>query len=241
MKKIIFKIKELIWKLFKQNSLSDCKNIVCYICGGESLPQPLEEEEEKMYILENEKGNEFAREKLIEHNLRLVVFIAKKYENSGIDFEDLISIGSMGLIKAVKTFRSDKNIKLATYASRCIDNEILMQLRKSTREKNEVSLEKPLSQDKEGNMLLLADVISNDEEEIDQGLLLSDEKKAIWRIMNKLEQREKEIMLLRFGLEGQDELTQKEVADKMGISQSYISRIEKKVLNKMKKELEKTM
>ena len=241
MQKIIFKIKELFWKIFRQKLFSESENIVCFICGGETLPQPLDEDEEKIYILENEKGNEFAREKLIEHNLRLVVYIAKKYENSGIEFEDLISIGSMGLIKAVKTFRSDKNIKLATYASRCIDNEILMQLRKSTREKNEISLDKPLSEDKEGNTLLLADVISNDEEEIDQNLMLSDEKKAIWGIMNKLEKREREIMLLRFGLEGQDELTQKEVADKMGISQSYISRIEKKVLSKMKKELEKTM
>lgn len=178
---------------------------------------------------------------MIEHNLRLVIYIAKKYESTGIEFEDIISIGSVGLIKAVKTFHSDKNIKLATYASRCIENEILMQLRKSTRLKTEVSLEQPLSQDKEGNVLSLADTISNDSDDLDQGLILNDEKKAIWNIMNGLEDREREIMLLRYGLEGKDELTQKEIADKMGISQSYISRIEKKVLSRMKKELEKTL
>ena len=240
MNKIIFKIKELIWKLLKKDSFNE-KSIVCYICGTDSLPLPLEEDEERFYIEQNEKGNDFAREKLIEHNLRLVVYIAKKYDNTGIEFDDLISIGSIGLIKAVKTFKNDKNIKLATYASRCIENEILMQLRKTSKISSEVSLEKPLSQDKEGNTLLLADIITNDEADIDQTLLMSDEKKAIWDILNKLEVREKEIMMLRFGLEGNDELTQKEVADKMGISQSYISRIEKKVLSRMKKELQKTL
>lgn len=240
MNKLFFKIKELIWKILNKN-FSNAENIVCYIRSGETLPSPLNDDEEKYYIEQAEQGSIYARDKLIEHNLRLVIYIAKKYESTGLEFEDIISIGSVGLIKAVKTFHSDKNIKLATYASRCIENEILMQLRKTSRLKTEVSLEQPLSQDKEGNILSLADTISNDEEELDQGLILSDEKKAIWNIMNGLENREREIMVLRYGLEGKDELTQKEIADKMGISQSYISRIEKKVLSRMKKELEKTL
>ena len=240
MNAIIFKIKELIWKFFNKN-MTTVENLVCYIKSGETLPSPFSEEEEKYYILQAEQGSTYATQQLIEHNLRLVIYIAKKYEGSGIEFEDIVSIGSVGLIKAVKTFHSDKNIKLATYASRCIENEILMQLRKTTRVKKEVSLEQPLSQDKDGNILSLADTLANEEEEIDQPLIMNDEKKAIWRVMNGLEDREREIMLLRYGLEGQDELTQKEIADKMGISQSYISRIEKKVLTKMKKELQKTL
>ena len=240
MNSFVFKIKELIWKLFQKEEFS-ADNLVCYIKSGETLPPPFSDEEEKYYITQAENGSQFAREQLIEHNLRLVIYIAKKYENTGLEFEDIVSIGSVGLIKAVKTFHSDKNIKLATYASRCIENEILMQLRKSTRIKKEVSLEQPLSQDKEGNILSLSDTLANDDEDIDQPLILSDEKKAIWSIMNSLADREREIMLLRYGLEGQDEMTQKEIADKMGISQSYISRIEKKVLCKMKKELSKTL
>lgn len=239
MNKIIFKIKELFWKIFQRNAQSE--NLVCYIRSGEVLPSPLGEEEEKFYVSKAEEGSEYAQQKLIEHNLRLVIYIAKKYESTGLDFEDIVSIGSVGLIKAVKTFHSDKNIKLATYASRCIENEILMQLRKVTRIKKEVSLEQPLSQDKEGNVLSLAETLSNDEDDLDQPLILGDEKRAIWSVMDGLGSREKEIMLLRYGLEGNEELTQKEIADKMGISQSYISRIEKKVLAKMKKELQKTM
>jgi len=240
MNTIIFKIKELIWKILGK-SITSSENLVCYIKSGETLPSPFSDEEEKYYISQAEQGSTYATNQLIEHNLRLVIYIAKKYEMTGIEFEDLVSIGSVGLIKAVKTFHSDKNIKLATYASRCIENEILMQLRKSTKVKKEISLEQPLSQDKEGNILSLADTLANEEEEIDQGLVLNDEKKAIWNVMNTLGEREREIMLLRYGLEGQDELTQKEIADKMGISQSYISRIEKKVLSKMKKELSKTL
>lgn len=240
MNRIIFKIKELIWNLFGKATFS-AENIVCYIKSGDTLPSPFNDEEEKYYIAQAEQGSTYATNQLIEHNLRLVIYIAKKYEMTGIEFEDLVSNGSVGLIKAVKTFHSDKNIKLATYASRCIENEILMQLRKSTKMKKEVSLEQPLSQDKEGNILSLADTLANEEEEIDQSLVLNDEKKAIWNVMNTLGDREREIMLLRYGLEGQDELTQKEIADKMGISQSYISRIEKKVLSKMKKELSKTL
>ena len=201
----------------------------------------MDPEEEKMLVEQAEKGSDFAKEKLIEHNLRLVVYIAKKFENTGIDFEDLISIGSVGLIKAVKTFRGDKNIKLATYASRCIENELLMQLRKLSRIKGEVSLDKPLCEDGDGNELVLADIMASESDIVTANLDHSAEKDAIWQIINRLEKREQEIMILRFGLEGQDELTQKEVADKLGISQSYISRIEKKILVKMKKDLSKIL
>ena len=241
MKKLVFLIKSLIYKLFSKHNLLDAKGIVCYICGNEALPLPLDPEEERMLVQQAENGSDFAREKLIEHNLRLVVYIAKKFENTGIDFEDLISIGSVGLIKAVKTFRGDKNIKLATYASRCIENELLMQLRKLSKIKGEISLDKPLCDDGEGNELVLADIMASESDEVSAGLDHSAERDAIWQILNRLERREQEIMILRFGLEGKDELTQKEVADKLGISQSYISRIEKKILVKMKKELSKIL
>lgn len=241
MKKILFYIKQFLWKLFSKHNLLNAEGVVCYICGNEALPLPLDPEEERMLVEQAENGSDFAREKLVEHNLRLVVYIAKKFENTGIDFEDLISIGSVGLIKAVKTFRGDKNIKLATYASRCIENELLMQLRKLSKLKGEVSLDKPLCDDGEGNELVLADIMATESEEVGAGLDHSAEKDAIWQILNRLERREQEIMILRFGLEGKDELTQKEVADKLGISQSYISRIEKKILVKMKKELSKIL
>ncbi len=241
MNKVLFLIKSLLWKIFGKGKLQSAQGIVCYICGNEALPLPLDPDEERLLVEQANQGSEFAREKLIEHNLRLVVYIAKKFESTGIDFEDLISIGSVGLIKAVKTFKGDKNIKLATYATRCIENELLMQLRKTTRVKNELSLEKPLCDDGEGNELVLADIIASDGDEMNAGLEHSAEKEAIWQILNRLERREQEIMILRFGLEGQEELTQKEVADKLGISQSYISRIEKKILSKMKKELTKIL
>lgn len=241
MKKVLFYIKQFLWKLFSKHDLLNAEGVVCYICGNEALPLPLDPEEERMLVEQAENGSDFAREKLVEHNLRLVVYIAKKFENTGIDFEDLISIGSVGLIKAVKTFRGDKNIKLATYASRCIENELLMQLRKLSKLKGEVSLDKSLCDDGEGNELVLADIMATESEEVSAGLDHSAEKDAIWQILNRLERREQEIMILRFGLEGKDELTQKEVADKLGISQSYISRIEKKILVKMKKELSKIL
>ena len=241
MRKLLFYLKQFLWKFLGKRCLLDAKGVVCYICGNEALPLPLDPEEERMLVEQAENGSDFAREKLVEHNLRLVVYIAKKFENTGIDFEDLISIGSVGLIKAVKTFRGDKNIKLATYASRCIENELLMQLRKLSKLKGEVSLDKPLCDDGEGNELVLADIMASEGEEVSAGLDHSAEKDAIWQILNRLERREQEIMILRFGLEGKDELTQKEVADKLGISQSYISRIEKKILVKMKKELSKIL
>ena len=194
-----------------------------------------------MLLEEIKNGNTSAKDKLIEHNLRLVVYIAKKFELSGIEFEDLISIGSIGLIKAVKTYSLDKNIKLATYASRCIENEILMQLRKNSRKRAEMSLDEPLSSDGEGNELLLADIISVDEDCVSKNIETSSERQVLMDVVSKLESREQMIMYLRFGLAGNDEKTQKEVADLMGISQSYISRREKKILSKLRKKLEKTV
>ena len=189
---------------------------------------------------EAQNGSKVARDRLIEHNIRLVVYIAKKFESSGLDLEDLISIGAIGLIKAVKTYSLDKNIKLATYASRCIENEILMQLRKNTRIKNEVSLDEPLSSDGDGNELLLADIIPVDEDTVSKGVEMGSDRQILFSVLKKLDVREQQIMIYRFGLNGQEEKTQKEVADMMGISQSYISRIEKKILKKLKRKLEKT-
>lgn len=237
---VLLKIKLIIWRILHQGDVINSQDLMCYVCGNKALPQPLDAEEELVLLEESQTGNQTARDKLIEHNLRLVVYIAKKFESSGIELEDLISIGAIGLIKAVKTYSLDKNIKLATYASRCIENEILMQLRKNTRTKNEVSLDEPLSNDGEGNELLLADIISIDEESVSKNLETSSEKQILMSILSKLDSREQMIMYLRFGLVGNEEKTQKEVADMMGISQSYISRIEKKILGKLRKKLEKT-
>lgn len=235
LKKIILKIKNFFCRNYFDNPI----NILLYICGNDALPLPLEPEEERILLEELAQNNEIARERLIEHNLRLVVYIAKKFDNTGMDLEDLISVGAIGLIKAIKTFNNDKNIKLATYASRCIENEILMQLRKNTKQKIEISLEEPLSADNDGNELVLADVICFEEETVSANLELSVEKQLLFETLKKLHKREQEIMILRFGLFGEKEKTQKEVADFLGISQSYISRIEKKILGKMKKELDK--
>ncbi len=236
---IFIKIRLLLWKFFNREDSKRADDIICYICGNKALPQPLPAEEEAVLLDEIKNGNLQARDKLIEHNLRLVVYIAKKFEASGIEIEDLISIGAIGLIKAVKTYNLDKNIKLATYASRCIENEILMQLRKNTRVKNEISLDEPLSSDGDGNELLLADIIPVDEESVSKNIETSAEKQILMNVVSKLDSREQMIMYLRFGLAGNEEKTQKEVADMMGISQSYISRIEKKILNKLRKKLEK--
>ncbi len=234
---LFLKIKLWIYKLLSRELLS--KEQLFYICGNQALPSPLEPEEEQMLIEESQSGNTQARDKLVEHNLRLVVYIAKKFETSGLELEDLISIGAIGLIKAIKTYSLDKNIKLATYASRCIENEILMQLRKNTRARRELSLDEPLSSDGEGNELLLADIIPVDEDSVSKGVESSSDKKILFSILSKLDVREQKIMIYRFGLKGEEEKTQKEVADLMGISQSYISRIEKKILNKLKRKLEK--
>lgn len=230
-------IKKLIRQLKKGIDFCDVSDLVCYICGNEALPLPLDSEEEKILIEELAKGNEAAREKLIEHNLRLVVYISKKFESSGIELEDLISIGAIGLIKAVQTYKYDKQIKLATYASRCIENEILMQLRKTIRMKGEVSFDEPLNYDVDGNELLLSDVLFTEADIVSKDLDQNVEKQLLWESIKKLNSREQEIMILRFGLAGKEEKTQKEVADMMGISQSYISRIEKKILDRLKKEL----
>lgn len=235
LKKLFQKLKMIIGGIL----LEDIDDLVLYVCGNEALPMPLEPEEEQMLIEEMQSGNGQARDKLVEHNLRLVVYIAKKFENTGLELEDLISIGAIGLIKAVGTYKFDKKIKLATYASRCIENEILMQLRKNTKIKLEVSLDEPLNFDSDGNELLLADVLFAEEDNVSKNLDKSVEKQLLWRSIEKLGKREKEIMMLRFGLDGKEEKTQKEVAEMLGISQSYISRIEKKILGKMKEEIKK--
>ena len=238
MKNLIFKLRLKFYNLFKKTlKFSDPESIVCYVYGHADLPAPLSSQEEVELLTLKAEGNAYAVDKLIEHNLRLVVYIAKKFENSSIDFEDLISIGSVGLIKAVKTFNLDKNIKLATYACRCIENEILMQLRKTSKTTKDMSLDKPLSMDKEGNQLLLSDVLPSDEDLVGKVVDESADKQMVHRLIQNLGQREQEIMILRYGLTGQDELTQKEVADKLGISQSYISRLEKRILNEMKVQL----
>lgn len=210
-----------------------------YMCGGEALPQPFSREEEEAIILRLDEGDSSAKSALIEHNLRLVVYIAKRFENTGADMEDLISVGSIGLIKAVNSFNSGKNIKLATYASRCIENEILMYLRKLNKLKSEVSLDEPLNTDWEGNVLLLGDVLGTDADVIYKDIESSVEKEMLKQSFLKLSERERTIMELRFGLMGREERTQKEIADMMGISQSYISRLEKKILLRLKKEMAK--
>lgn len=236
---ILSKIKMLILRLLNKGKIENDNGIMCYVCGNKALPQPLEEDEEVTLLTRMKGGDMSAKDVLVEHNLRLVVYISKKFESSGIELEDLISIGSIGLIKAIKTYSLDKNIKLATYASRCIENEILMQLRKSSKLKTEMSLDEPLSSDGEGNELLLADIISVDEDSLSKNLEESAEKQVLHNMINNLDEKEKMIMQLRFGLLGNEEKTQKEVADLMGISQSYISRIEKKILLKLRNKIEK--
>ncbi|MCT7397657.1 MULTISPECIES: RNA polymerase sporulation sigma factor SigE [Eubacterium] len=222
--------------------LSDESNEVHYIGGPDVLPAPLEGEEEAKQLekLINE-NDESARRMLIEHNLRLVVYIAKKFDNTGVGVEDLISIGTIGLIKGINTFKTDKNIKLATYASRCIENEILMYLRRNNKTKLEVSIDEPLNVDWDGNELLLSDILGTDEDVISRGLENEVEKSLLKKAIEKLNKREKSIVEMRFGLNNKDgeEMTQKEVADFLGISQSYISRLEKKIMNRLKKEIVK--
>ena len=222
-KKIIYLLK----RFFEKDS-------VFFIGSADKLPAPLSKEEEVKYVTMSLNGDKKARSKLIEHNLRLVVFLAKKYENTGVDLEDLVSIGSVGLIKGVNTYKLDKNIKLATYASRCIDNEILMFLRKNKRRKGEISFEDSLSFDSEGNELHLEDVLGTEGDIVTKGLEEEVEKKLLYEEIEKLNDRDKKIMILRYGLYGNKEMTQKDVAKLLGISQSYISRIEKKVIRKLK-------
>ena len=224
----MLKIIEFFKKLFYR--VGSC----FYLGATDILPEPLSREEEEKYIELKEKGDNHAKDVLIEHNLRLVVFLAKKYENTGVDLEDLVSIGSIGLIKGINTFSSGKNIKLATYASRCIDNEILMYLRKNKKIKSEVSIDQALSYDGDGNELHLEDIIGTDKDEVPNTLEAKDDYQLMIQEILGLRPRDREIMILRYGLLGGEEFTQKEVADKLGISQSYISRIEKKVIKKLK-------
>lgn len=208
-----------------------------YINGSDTLPPPLAPDEEQR-ILQNYDGTQLpVRQILIEHNLRLVVYIARKFDNTGVGLEDLISIGTIGLIKAVNTYRSDKNTKLATYASRCIENEILMYLRKSVNQRTEVSIDEPLNTDWDGNELLLSDVLGTEPDCVMRPVEDDVEKQILLRVLKNLPEREKTIISLRFGLSGKDEMTQKEVADLLGISQSYISRLEKRIIQRMKKEM----
>lgn len=204
-----------------------------FVGSADKLPEPLSKEEETLYIEKNLEGDDYAKSKLIEHNLRLVVFLAKKYENTGVDLEDLVSIGTIGLIKGVSTYKPDKNIKLATYASRCIDNEILMFLRKNKKRRGEVSFEDSLSYDSEGNELRLEDILGTESDIVTKGLESETERSLLYNEIKKLNERDQKIMILRYGLYNTREMTQKEVADVLGISQSYISRIEKKVIRRL--------
>lgn len=226
-----------IFKKFMDRGKQD-RFPIFYINGSQTLPPPLEPLEEDELLRKLDLDNEEAKKILVERNLRLVVYIAKKFENTGIDLEDLISIGTIGLMKAINTFNTGKNIKLATYASRCIENEILMQLRKTTKIKSEVSIDEPLNKDGDGNELLLSDILGTDDDVTSKGIEDEVDKVLLKASIEKLTKREKYIMELRFGIGGDNkEKTQKEVADLMGISQSYISRLEKKIINKMKKEI----
>lgn len=210
---------------------------IMYVGGSETLPPPLDKEKESYYIALLSEKPEEAKRVLIEHNLRLVVYIAKRFENTGINIEDLVSIGTIGLIKAVNTYKTDKNIKLATYASRCIENEILMHLRKTNGQKTEVSFDEPLNTDWDGNELLLSDILGTDGDIIMRPLEDDVDKQILLEAINKLTDREKKIIIMRFGLFDTNEKTQKEVADIMGISQSYISRLEKRIIGRLKREI----
>ena len=223
MKKILNWIKSLFSRVYS----------IFYVGSTDMLPEPLSKEMEEYYVEKMQRGDLAAKDKLIEHNLRLVVFLAKKYENTGVDLEDLVSIGTIGLIKGVNTYKLDKNIKLATYVSRCIDNEILMYLRKIKRKKTEISFEDSLSFDSEGNELHLEDVLGTESNIVTKNIEDETDKKILYEEIKKLNSRDKEIIEYRYGLNGKKELTQKEVADMLGISQSYISRIEKRVIKKL--------
>ena len=228
------KIKSIYLKMLKILGISE--NELYYIAGADKLPAPLSSQEEQDLLERLMEKDIEAKNVLIERNLRLVVYIAKKFENSGVNIEDLISLGTIGLMKAINSYNLDKNIKLATYASRCIENEILMFLRKNNRIKTEISIDEPINTDSEGNDLSLGDILGTDNDSIFKSIEENDNKKVLMQAIQKLNKREKTIMQLRYGFDGYEELTQKEVADKLGISQSYISRIEKKVINNLKKD-----
>ena len=226
------RIKEKICAIFSSQE-------VYYVNGSDNLPPPLTKEQEEIIFGELERGEEKNREQLVIHNLRLVVYIARRFENTGVGIEDLVSIGTIGLIKAVNTFCPGKKIKLATYASRCIENEILMYLRKTAGRKNEFSIDEPLNVDWDGNELLLSDVLGSDNDVVNRNIESKDEKNQLLRLVKELDERERQIMTMRFGLFGSKEYTQKQVADMLGISQSYISRLEKRIIEKLKIQMEK--
>ena len=230
-------LKEKLMRVLKKFSLQE--NVIDYICGSEALPLPYSAEEESDLIGKLSDGCEGANADLIEHNLRLVVYIARKFDNTGADADDLVSVGTIGLIKAINSFRPDKNIKLATYASRCIENEILMYLRRLSRIRTEVSFDEPLNTDWEGNELLLSDVLGTDSDAVYRDVETGVEKQLLRDALSKLPEREQTIMRLRFGLDGGQEMTQKDVADLLGISQSYISRLQKKIISRLKSEINK--
>ncbi|VEF48484.1 RNA polymerase, sigma 28 subunit, SigE [Bacillus freudenreichii] len=237
MKKIRLHLTYYWYKVLKK--LGWKSDEIYYIGGSEALPPPLSREEEAILLKKLPKGDKTARSLLIERNLRLVVYIARKFENTGINIEDLISIGTIGLIKAVNTFNPEKKIKLATYASRCIENEILMYLRRNNKIRSEVSFDEPLNIDWDGNELLLSDVLGTDNDIITRDIEAHVDKKLLLTALQKLSQREKQIMELRFGLAGEEEKTQKDVAEILGISQSYISRLEKRIIKRLRKEFNK--
>ena len=224
------KIKSLLRQLFGINTLD-------YICGTEALPLPFSSDEERVRLELLEGGDANAKSELVEHNLRLVVYIAKKFEGAGTDGDDFVSVGTIGLIKAIDSFRPDKNIKLATYASRCIENEILMYLRRLTRIRQEISFDEPLNTDWEGNELLLSDVMGTDADAVYSDIEGGVERELLKNSLSRLSAREQKIMRMRFGLDGREEMTQKDVADALGISQSYISRLEKKIIAKLRKDI----
>ena len=224
-----------LWKLLRKLGLGK-ENSIHYIGGSDVLPPPLKGQEEQDALEALQRGEEQAKSRLVEHNLRLVVYIARRFENTGILLEDLISIGTIGLMKAISTYRLDKKIKLATYASRCIENEILMYIRKTAKEKTEVSLDEPINLDGDGNELLLGDILGTEEDVVFKPLEEHVDLCVLRQSLRELPQRERELINMRFGLEGRQELTQKEAAQKMGISQSYISRLEKRIMQRLKKE-----
>ena len=233
---MLHNIQRRLWGLLLRLGLVKPGKIL-YIGGSDTLPPPLSREEEAELLSRLGSGEESVRQTLIERNLRLVVYIAKRFENTGINIEDLISIGTIGLIKAINTYRTDKNIKLATYASRCIENEILMYLRKNASQRGEVSLDEPLNTDWDGNELLLSDVLGTEADTVMRPIEDDVDRQLLAAAIDKLPEREREIIVLRFGLQGRQEQTQKEVADKLGISQSYISRLEKRIIDRLKREI----
>ena len=232
MSRLIKRIKSILFKIFG-------KQEVYYINGSETLPPPLDSEIEERLISDIDK--DYAKQVLIEHNLRLVVYIAKRFENTGVGLEELISIGTVGLMKAISSYNADKNIKIATYASRCIENEILMFIRKNSQRKREISIDEPLSVDYDGNELLLSDILGSEADSVFREMEEDEEKRIVREAVKDLCERERIIVEMRFGLSGREELTQKEVADALGISQSYISRLEKKIMHRLRKKIEEKL